>query len=266
MTAEIKRIIIVADLHCGSKVGLTHPDFDARPNDTKSANYKLYLARRAYWKWYEEKALELGQPTALIVNGDAVEGKGEKSGSTELITADRGEQTSMAIAALEIWKAPRIFMSYGTPYHTGASEDWENEIAKSEKLNVEKIGGHDWIDVNGLVFDYKHFVGASSIPHGRFASIAKERLWNLLWAEHDEYPKADIIIRSHVHYCRYCGADWLALTTPALQGPGTKYGSRKCSGTVEFGLIHFDVLSKGEWDWKRHILRRRMSKLEVVKV
>ena len=266
MARKPKRIIVLADLHCGHVVGLTHPDFDQRPNNTASPEYDLYMARAFYWKWYADKVKELSPVAALIVNGDCVDGKGERSGGTELLTTDRSKQVEMAIAALEVWKAPRVFMSYGTPYHTGVTEDWERDIAKSKQLKVASIGGHDWLDVNGLVFDYKHSIGSSSIPHGRFTALARERLWNILWNEHGEYPKSDVIIRSHVHYSVYCGEDWLALTTPALQAPGTKFGSRQCSGTVHFGLVHFDVVDEESWTWKRHIVRRRRQQVAAAKL
>jgi hypothetical protein len=138
-----------------------------------------------------------------------------------------------------------------TPYHTGQEEDWEDVLAREVGA---KIGAHEWVDINGLVFDVKHHVGSSQIPHGRHTAVARERLWSQLWAEREQTPKADVIIRSHVHYFDYCGGrDWLAMTTPALQGLGTKFGARRCSGTVDFGLLSFDVASRDEWSWHWHI-------------
>jgi hypothetical protein len=221
---------------------------------TRSPAYKLWKTRRKCWNWRKKQAELLKPIDCLIINGDLIDGRGDKSGGTELLTRDRNEQVDMAIAAAELWEAPAILISYGTPYHSGRREDWENQIAKG--VGATKIGSHDWADVNGLVFDYRHKIGRSSIPHGRHTAAARERMWNVLWAERREYPKASVILRSHVHYFAYCGSmGWLSLTTPALQAYGTKFGARQVSGDVDYGLLSFDVTSKEEWSWEWHILR-----------
>lgn len=247
-----KRVCVIADLHCGSAVGLTHPDFDGDRRD--SLYHKLYLARREYWKFYLDTIKSLKPIDVLIVNGDCIEGKGEKSGGVELIVADRHEQCDMAVAAIEECGKPAVHIIAGTPYHVGVEESFEREIAKA--INAVKFGRHDWLSVNGLVFDYRHFIQSSQIPHGRHTAVARERLWNVLWNEDDAYPKADILIRSHVHYLSFAGgANWLGITTPALQGKGTKFGAEQMSGIVNFGLIHFDITDRKEWSWSRHILK-----------
>jgi hypothetical protein len=89
-------------------------------------------------------------------------------------------------------------------------------------------------------------VGGSTIPHGRFTATAKERLWNVLWNERELRPKAQVILRGHVHYATFCGEPgWVAMTLPALQGMGTRYGGRVCSGTVHWGAVIFDVNEDG---------------------
>jgi hypothetical protein len=167
---------------------------------------------------------------------------------------DRDEQAEMAEEPIKLPRAKHIVMSYGTAYHSGKTEDWENQIAKA--VGAAKIGSEDTIEVNGLLINYRHHVGSSTIPHGRHTAIAKEVLWNQLWSLRGEYPRADVLIRSHVHYHRYAGAaDWLAFTTPCLQGYGTKYGGRRMSGTIDLGVVWLDVYSKDKYTWDRKILR-----------
>lgn len=259
-----KRVVVISDLHAGHVLGLTHPDFNpAYPRG--SPEYKFGLRRRELWNFYAKTLADLKPIDVLIVNGDAVDGKGTRSGGTELLTTDRDKQADMAAVAILEAEAGKVFMSYGTPYHTGTDEDWENAVAS--EVGAEKIGGHDWIDVNGVVIDYRHFVSRSIIPHGRHTPIARERLWNILWAEWGEFPKSDIIIRSHVHYFNYCGGfGWMAMTTPALQGLGSKYGSRIATGSVDFGLVNFDIESKENWTWQSHILKLRQSRGNIIKV
>lgn len=265
-----KRVVVISDMHCGHKLGLTHEDFDARPNNTASRDYKAWLVRRKCRRWYVKKTEELKPVHLVIVNGDAVDGKGTKSGGTEQLTTDRTEQVDMAAALIQMWDAKNIVMSHGTSYHVGRDEDWEDHIFKHRWLEdrMRKIGGHDTVSINGVVFDYKHHIGKSSIPHGRFTALAREHLWNQLWSLRGEYPEATILLRSHVHYHVYCGdTDWLAVITPALQAYGSKFGARIPSGTVDYGLLHFDITDKGEWSWQSHILRfkeaRRAHLLEL---
>ena len=248
----MKRVLAMADMHSGHLVGLTHPDFDIRHNVKEYED--IDRARRAYWNWYADEIDKLKPIDCLIFVGDAVDGKGTKSGGTELIQADRTGQVKMAIAALEHVKAKASYFVYGTGYHVGVDDDWENEVA--EGVGAVKIGSHDWLDVNGQIFDYKHFINSSVIPHGRHTAIAREKLWNLLWAEGDMYPNSTIILRAHVHYFTVTGDDrYMGFTLPALQGLGTKFGARVCSGIVNFGFVHFDVEENGDYQWRVHILR-----------
>lgn len=247
-----KRVLVVSDFHCGHELGLTHPGFDP---DTRPKNgTHSYDVRRFMWNWFADKTNRIGKVDILIVNGDAIDGKGEASGGTELIYPDRNDQVEMAVAAIRHIGAGKVLMSYGTSYHTGKEEDWEDAIAR--EVNAEKIGGEDTVDINGLLINYRHHCGRSSIPHGRHTAIAREALWNVLWGERGEYPKADVLIRSHVHYFNYCGgSEWLALTTPSLQGYGAKYGGRRMSGTVDIGVVVFNIDKGGEYSWKPILLR-----------
>ena len=247
-----KRVLVVSDFHCGHLVGLTPPGFDADREPQRHREF--YDMRRTIWRWFKRTVSRLSPIDILIVNGDAIDGKGPASGGTEQLYMDRKDQSDMATSIIKTIDAKKIVMSYGTPYHSGKDEDWEDIVAYN--VGAEKIGGEDVIDVSGLVINYRHHVGRSTIPHGRFTPIAKEMLWNLLWAERGEYPKADVLIRSHVHYhVAAQTSEWLAMTTPALQGYGTKYGGRRMSGTVDIGVVVFDVTSRGEYTWNPVILR-----------
>ena len=257
-----KRLVIISDAHCGHITGLTPPEYQAQ---STGANNKFSRAQKELWDHYSRILDELQPIDILVANGDMIDGKGDRGGGTEILFADRLAQVDMAVECIKESRCKQIVMTYGTPYHTGDGEDYEAIIA--QKVGAKKIGGHEWLDVNGCVFDFKHKTGSSGIPHGRNNSIAKERLWNVLWHEHDEQPKADVIVRSHVHYAAYCGepGSWLALTTPALQAKGTKYGVRQCSGTVHWGLTHFDIDENGGYTWQSHLVRLKAQQSKAIR-
>ncbi len=147
------------------------------------------------------------------------------------------------------------FLSHNTGYHTGTLEDYEDVVAT--KLSCPLPSGTLDLEINGVVFNFKHKVGGSQIPHGRATAQLRDKLWAKQWAARGEYPDCDVQIRSHNHYFGFGGdSEFLWVATPALQGYGwNKYGTRIMSGTVDYGFVHFDISAKGEYSWEEHTLR-----------
>lgn len=242
-------------------VGLTPPEYNTRSETTAASA----AVRSIYWDWFADTIKSLRPIDLLICNGDLIDGKGPKSGGTEQIELDRKKQADMAAEVITFCKARNVTITYGTGYHVGNEEDWEANVA--DAVGARKIGSHDYIEIGGLTFDTKHHIGGSQIPHGRFTAIARERLWNVMWAERGAYPRADVIIRSHVHYFAYAGGPgWLGIVTPALQGAGSKYGARIPSGVVDFGLLSFDVKSKEDYQWRVHLLEPKAMRQAAVHI
>jgi len=255
--SEPKTVAIIGDLHCGHRVGLTSPSYDARPDtDKTSQRYynqiaRWYPIRRALWREYGKFQRAVGTPDVLIVNGDMVDGAGGKSGGTELIQKDVGIQCDMAVSAINSWGAPKVFMTYGTAYHTGVTRDDEDDIAERCQADIKS---HQFLDIEGVTFDVKHHPAAGgNLPHTRKGPVT-DMLHNVFWAERELQPKADVFIRSHLHWFGFIGnGDYLGIQMPALQGMGSKFGARRCHGLVDFGMVHF-VVHKGEiLEWKAHL-------------
>jgi len=262
-----KRVVVISDLHCGHRVGLTPPDYQSQVvgGSSQALSKKFYYIQVELWDRYVRAIKKLQPIDLLIVNGDCIDGRGKRSGSTELIQVDRNKQVDMAVQCIKEANAQNIVIVRGTPYHVGKKEEFEDSIAR--QVGALKIEDHGWYDVNGLIFDVKHKVGSSSIPHGRATPLSKEALWNLIWAERDEQPRADILIRSHVHYFEYRGdSSVLCMTTPALQGMGSKYGAKECSGTVDWGFVWFDVREGGRYSWNRYVVRVESQKAKALKL
>lgn len=253
------RIVAIGDLHCGHRAGLTPPQWWV----SEEGYPKTHAWQKESWERYTElieAQFRRGPVDLLIANGDLIDGRGEKSGSTELITTNRVDQTDMAIACIDRWRARNVAITFGTAYHTGKSEDWEQRVA-------EHVGGYiadrHQLDCEGVVFDVRHHVGSSGIPHGRHTAASREAMWNKLLAAEGTESKANVIIRSHVHYHSYCGGpEWLAMTLPALQGAGSKYGKRRCTGRVDWGITWFEV-NNGEVErWKAETIQMESQKIK----
>ena len=241
-----KRMVVISDLHCGHRVGLTPPKWQQN-DDNKYAK-----VQKSVWKFFTEQLEKIKPIDIVVINGDAIDGQGKKSGGTEHITTDRNEQVDMANECIQQIGAPKIYMTYGTGYHTGNEEDFESILATQIS---SRIKSHLQLDVNGLIFDFKHKVGSSTVPYSRATAIGKEQIWNLVWAESKGMPISDVIVRSHVHYYDLSKRNGKTMvTTPALQGYGSKYGSRLCSGTIDIGFLSFDVTDRDDWEMTEHLV------------
>lgn len=242
-TRKQKRVLVVSDFHCGHEVGLTPPQWNPEYAADHSSKYRAYM-----WEKYESAVNALKPIDLLVGNGDLIDGRGERSGSVELITVDRRSQCSMAAACIKIAEAPKIILTRGTDYHVGHEESWEDLVAD---FTGAEIGDIRNVEVNGLMFNFRHHIGGSQTPVGRGTPLAKEGVWNALWATRQGFPLAHVIVRSHVHYfSAHAETGWVVMTTPGLQGYGTRYGERRMSGLIDFGFVYFDVTSKEEFRWE----------------
>lgn len=251
----MKKVLVMSDLHCGHQVGLTPPDWQYVGGRDGSNKHKIAATQRECWRFYLDGIKRHGPFDVVVVNGDAIDGKGERSGGTEQVTTDRNEQVDMACEAINeaTGGKSKLLVTYGTPYHTGKDEDFEKQIADKCGGRVEGMGSFYVEDVK---FQVKHHTGSSNVPHGRHTAIARERMWDVLWnVEKWDREPSHIIIRSHVHYFNFCGGpNWLGMTMPALQGLGSKYGVRQCSGVVDYGFVVFTINGK-QFSWTPHLLK-----------
>jgi len=241
-----KKVLLISDLHCGHRSGLTPPAYNIQD--------EFYESRADAWKWYIDTLTEIGTVDVLIVNGDAIDGFGKRSGGTELIAKDIHEQCIIAKECIDEIPKLKTYMVAGTGYHTGDSLDYEEFIADSTGATF-----HDnlFLKVSNTVINARHKVGSSSVPYGRVTAALKESVTNVLQSESGKEPRADIVVRSHVHY--YVNAQVTgmphAIITPALQLSGSKYGLRQCTGNVDFGMVLLEIDNDGSYVVKPYIAK-----------
>ena len=262
---SFKRLIVISDLHCGHRVGLTPPQWQTKPDDDVPDKTKWATIQRETWNWYVRKMKDLN-PDILIVNGDAIDGDGPKSKGTELIVASRDEQATMAAECIRVVNAKEIRMTRGTAYHTGAAEDWENLVA--EKVGA-KIEDKIVLDVNGLIFDFAHHVTGGGSPMGRGNGARRAALWDYIWRSFDKHEHPHVIVRSHLHFYDDSLSpinNQRVFITPGLQGRGSKYGTRICQGVVQVGFLMFDVESERSWRWTPYLMDMQSQAVPIEKL
>lgn len=238
-------VVPIGDFHCGHKVGLTPPNWRNRREWAKGQDKA--------WRFFNDGLDKAGSVDVLIINGDAIDGNGYRSGGIEQTEMDYDRQCEMAVDVINHIGAKKVYMTYGTPSHVsnnGSQE--ERKIAKAVNADIR---GQQFLDLDGVVFDVKHKIGSSGIPHGRTSALMKAMLWNQRQAQTGVQPLAQVLLRSHVHYHTFCGdAGTLAMTLPALQEAGSKYGEEQCEGIVDFGLVWFDIRN-GKYTWNSSTTR-----------
>ncbi len=263
--AKAKRILALADFHCGHRAGLTPPAWQW-PTDKGATEYyqRWGTVQRDVWKWYAQTLRDIGKVDICVFAGDAVDGLGSRSGGAEQITLDMQKQVDMAIKCLRQAQAASYRMVYGTAYHTGDATDFEAMVA--DALSAE-IQGHDFFNVNGCIFDVKHHIGNTTVMHGT-ANIGKQKQANDEWyLEHELQPKSNVLIRAHVHKYRAIDeSELVGMTLPALQGFGSKYGVRRCSNVVQIGMILFTIDQHGGYTWQKYLANLKTQRVDIPKL
>ena len=258
------RVLFTGDWHCGHETGLVPPSWQYNLNN-KKRKIKAKI-QREIWNYFYNSIKEINkekQIDVIIGNGDMIDGRGYRSGSTELVTVDRLQQADMAIECLNIINADKIYLTYGTPYHTGDAEDFEDYIA--EAFDNAEISDELYVEINGKVIDAKHKVGNTSVPYSKATQISKQLLMSDLRAIKLDTRRVDILTRAHVHkYVEYRDAEHIAFTTPALQ-VGSKFGKRQCDGMIDVGMIVVDIYDDGRVDVKPLLADIQTKEIELKK-
>ena len=233
-----KRLLFIGDLHCGHLTGLTPPEFN-------TGDDRFFELRKRAWQWFSSMVQRMKPIDILIVNADAIDGRGEKNGGEDAFILNRITQTDMAIRCINEVEADKVYMTRGSRYHVGNKENWEDIIAKktgAEIYNILKI------EVNGCKIRAKHKIGRSSIPHGRFTQLALKALWEDLKIVGTDAEKVNLMCFSHVHYFSAIQlVNRIVFTTPALQ-VNSDYGERECDGIIDFGIVYVEIDAYGTID------------------
>lgn len=222
-------------MHCGSKVGLTPPEYQG----------KAKPILRPFWEWYITTVKKIGPVDIHVHNGDAVDGEGKKE-TIGHITTDVEEQADMAAECIEEIKAAKRYLTYGTPFHTAGTMSYENMVAR--RLGAE-ISDVIKLDILGHKFNFRHVVGRSDIAYGQGTPLFKEAIRDLIDSVENDHEEADYIVRGHAHYYWFTGSFLkTAMILPALQLPGSILGRKMKAMYYHVGMVVFDIGKTVTWE------------------
>lgn len=227
----MKRGIVVSDLHCGSIYGMLPPGFVTFDGIERPQNVGQQYTWNC-WLDFCERAKSF-DPDFVIVNGDCIDGSQERNRGSELSLLDWRDQRLAAEETLMVLRTslPKEFnvkwyFTQGTPYHVGNYGDAEENIAETllaeDYLSLgtgRKCKEVLWLDVDGVILEAAHHI-AVSVGFYRLTALDREGQWSAISAKDASkgIPKADLLIRSHVHYFGHAEhASKSIVTTPAWQ-------------------------------------------------
>jgi len=257
----IKNLVVVSDIHAGSKVGLCPPRgvplLDGGTYKPSRIQRKMWKHWRTFWdEWVPGKTK--GEPFSLVLNGDLMDW--DHHGTSSIFSKSVGDQLACARAILEpiAEKAERVFLTIGTIAHSG--EQGEAEEALGAALGAEqdpeegRFAAYElWIYVGRALCHICHTVGTTQSDYYETTAVHKELIAAFKEAgAHRERPP-DMVIRSHRHqYCKTTilgrDDDAESIVTPGWQAKTPWYyrTAKGRSGSAQMGGVLIREGSDGD--------------------
>jgi hypothetical protein len=199
-------IIVVADTHIGSTVGLSPATFYKDDGDP----VKLSKVRRWLLKQWENFLNDVDQITegyerTLVLNGDIAE-IDSKYRSWQLLSRNPADVKRAVAEVLDplAQMCDDIFVLRGTEAHTGKAAYLEEQIADDLEAVKDPISGrYSWWHLRakweGVAFDVAHHWGGGYLPW-TFANAANKLavMTGIAYSEWGEKPP-QVAIRAHKH-------------------------------------------------------------------
>lgn len=169
-----------------------------------------------------------GEPYAVVINGDALDGvhHGSTTQWSHNLT-DQGKAARDIIAPLSTACDGRLYMIRGTEAHVGQSGQDEERLAMDVGAIPNKTGQRARYDLWKLIgprlVHFTHHIGTTGSQHYESTAVHRELMESFLEAGRWNRRPPDVIIRGHRH--RYietgiptANGEARAVVTPGWQG------------------------------------------------
>lgn len=250
----ICNLVIVSDMHMNCRLGLCPPD--PIPLDDGGFYYASKL-QKIVWSWWKEFWGDFvptacrGEPFAVLVNGDAVDG-GAHHGNATHISDNKEDQTKMALQVLK----PIVELCHGNYYHIRGTEAHAGKSGMDEESLARQLGAKPdgegkfarwelWFRVGQGLVHAMHHIGTCGSAHYETTAIHKELVEAFMEAARWKEEPPDVVVRSHRHrnaetriqtakgFCTSCTTPGWQLKTPfAYKIPGGRQSRPQFGGMV----------------------------------
>lgn len=257
--------IVISDLHCGSRVGIFPPQMVLdRGMIVHQSKFQagLWEDWRFMWdKWVPR--VTRGEPFAVVVNGDAIEGRHHKS--TEQMSQDLHDQNRIAKEVL----SPVVdlchgvfYMIRGTEVHVGKAAEEERGLADDLEAVPDEDGERCryemWMQLGGGLIHFAHHIGTTGRAAYETSAVMAELVEMFVETSKQRDTPPDVIVRSHRHRhievkVPTANVYGIAFTTPGWQGK-TPHTYRIPGGRINYPQFGGALIRQGDEElYTRHI-------------
>lgn len=228
-----RALVFMSDIHCGSTVGLMHPDGVMHDDGQHIGPSKLqsYLWEK-HVQFRQDVAELVGDRTShLFLCGDLTDGDHHRT--HQIVSNDQGLHIQIAADVLMGGMLELPFATVhavrGTPSHVGKASGLEKSVMgrlarEGEKRIVRdpRTDSYVWpfvyAEFDGLLFDVRHHGRAGQREHTRksYSALYANDIWMSHKLEGRRPP--DIAVRAHLHKFIDSGPDHRGVTR-AIQLP-----------------------------------------------
>ena len=244
MAKSSKSILVASDMHVGSATSVCSAEPVISELGTTHLPNKLQLALNEAWYNCIDDLEQ--KPTLLVVNGEPCDGANRRQVGQQSWTTNLQDQINDAGTLLKDIPYEHLIFVRGSGYHV--QQDGTNfEEILAQQMGAEKYkayGGqgltdyYALIEMYGKTFNFTHHIGFNKWAAYRTTALAREMAGMVF--EKDKMGRADVIIRSHVHYFVHVEFTHThGFTTPAWKFPdahlfrGGVGGTKPDIGVVE---------------------------------
>lgn len=253
------RVLLLADLHTLSEVGLVDPDYVFNSHESSIARSTVLNPTQS--KIYDEfidMIDAVGQVQYTFLVGDLIEGYNYHGNGIGVQNTSINEQVEMAFGLLDKIKCSNYVGVQGSGYHSGHNPKHEMEVVRklSQKYHTKfEFGDEKDVSVGGKTFHLRHVQPFRK----NWAQRCNAALEEIKLIVHDPSYKKDslhFMARGHCHYwhpyVKYSGVEYISV-------PGWKWRDEfiKVKSTVmpDLGYVVVDIDNKGHYDIWEHIFR-----------
>jgi len=245
---------------CSKEPTLIDKDSEWKPNKLQHELYNV-------WNDCIDEICQ--KPDLLLINGEPCDGGNRKQLGNQSWTTNLQDQLDDAERLLKLIPYKNLIFCRGSGYHvTQDGTNFEEIIARSMKADrYRAFGGSGYTDfyslveIHGKLFNFTHHIGFNKWAAYRTTALAREMAGMVF--ERDKMGKADVIVRSHVHY--FVHIEFVhthGFTTPAWKFPdGHLFRGGTAGTTPDIGMVEVIVEPNGEIDIVKHIAELEIKPL-----
>ena len=267
------RILVISDLHVGSTTALCSERPVISDQNTYYVPNEMQRVLLKAWKDMIKEATRQGGIDLLVINGECVDGANLKQAGQQTWSSNLDDQMNDSKKLIDMIPYKQVMILRGSNYHDQIDGTNLEEIMASKLRDVipyKAYGGEGktdyfaYIKIHGKIFNFTHHIGFSRQKTNRANAMAREM--KAMHFQHDTLGRADVFIRSHVHYLVHVEfSNTHGVITPCWKYPDAFLFKGGLAGTTpDIGAVWFNVFKNGDIDFDKFIAEISLKPLVVV--